>query len=292
MKLRSCCLRITAGYITAALMLGLWFVLLVGAHLHGSTQSTALPTRRLRLPSPPLPSPRSRDIAAPPGIVSSARTPAPSATVTAAARGARGAARDAALAAKAPPNPAQPAVAARDQTGALASLPAASSRVFAFYYAWYKSAAYDGAYSHWNHEYLPHWDATVAKRFKTGRHEPELGDVGASFFPRLGAYSSNDASVVAAHMRGLRAARVGVLALSWYPPGTADQPGANTPDEQVVALLDAAHAAGLAVALHVEPYPKRTAASVGRDIAYAIREYGAHPGLHRDARTGLPVFFV
>ena len=93
-------------------------------------------------------------------------------------------------------------------------------------------------------------------------------------------------------MRELRAARVGVLALSWYPPGTADQPGANTPDEQVVALLDAAHAAGLAVALHVEPYPQRTAASVGRDIAYAIREYGAHPGLHRDARTGLPVFFV
>lgn len=90
--------------------------------------------------------------------------------------------------------------------------------VHAFYYPWYANEVYDGAYAHWNHRYLPHWTPAVTNKYPKGSHVPPA-DLGADFFPALGAYSSRDPLVMHAHMRQLVQAGVGVLAVSWYPRG-------------------------------------------------------------------------
>jgi len=78
----------------------------------------------------------------------------------------------------------------------------------AFYYIWYGSPQFDGKYIHWDHPQLPHWDAKVAQAYPQGRHEPP-DDIGANFYPVLGAYSSRDPAVMEAHMQQLRTAAIG-----------------------------------------------------------------------------------
>ena len=48
----------------------------------------------------------------------------------------------------------------------------------------------DGSWIHWNHEYIPPWDKNDHKVYPTGRHNPDVDDIGANFFPELGAYRS------------------------------------------------------------------------------------------------------
>lgn len=58
-------------------------------------------------------------------------------------------------------------------------------------------------------------------------------------------------------MMQLAQAGVGVASVSWLPPGKADEHG--TPDmfdPLLRTILDAAHAKGLSVSLHLEPYEK------------------------------------
>jgi len=147
------------------------------------------------------------------------------------------------------------------------------------------------------------------------RSPPE--DIGAAFYPRLGAYSSLDSDVIDNHMLQLAQAGVGIAAVSWcahaaiiivplpsslppclpaslppclppphthtphthlppgtgsactpllsthrpyggrYPRGLADDHGMPAMfDPLLPAILDAAHARGLAVSLHLEPYDK------------------------------------
>ena len=83
-------------------------------------------------------------------------------------------------------------------------------RVYAFYYAWYQNPATDGLWAHWNHKHLDHWDAAVRAKYPPFVHDPEKRDVGASFFPALGAYSSADDAIIEAHFEQLRKANVGV----------------------------------------------------------------------------------
>lgn len=78
----------------------------------------------------------------------------------------------------------------------------------AFYYPWYGNPKFDEKYLHWNHPFLPHWDKKEAKKWPEGKHEPPE-DVGASFYPLLGAYSSKDPDVVDKHMQMMRYARIG-----------------------------------------------------------------------------------
>ena len=61
-------------------------------------------------------------------------------------------------------------------------------------------------------------------------------------------------------MAEIAAAGVGEVIVSWWGPG-------STEDVRLPAVMAAARAHGLAVALHIEPYAHRTAASVGSDIA-------------------------
>eukprot|EP00971_Amphidinium_carterae_P193274 3835609-Amphidinium_carterae.1 len=76
-----------------------------------------------------------------------------------------------------------------------------------FYYPWYGNPRSDEGYVHWNHEVLPpSWSRS---RSEPQRHSPEAVDIGALFWPALGAYSSRNTTVVAQHMQSLQRACVG-----------------------------------------------------------------------------------
>ncbi|KAF4750333.1 hypothetical protein FOZ63_007296, partial [Perkinsus olseni] len=69
--------------------------------------------------------------------------------------------------------------------------------VHGFYYMWYRSKERDGAWVHWNHRRLPHWDPQTAKNL----HMP---------------YSSLDPQVIASHMEMMKRAGIGVVVVGWY----------------------------------------------------------------------------
>ncbi|CAH2222080.1 glyco endo-alpha-1,2-mannosidase [Pelobates cultripes] len=107
-----------------------------------------------------------------------------------------------------------------------------------FYYMWYGNPKFDGNYIHWDHVMVPHWDPKISASYPKGRHSPPE-DIGSSFYPELGPYSSKDPEVLEEHMKQLRAAAIGVLVLSWYPPGTADENG-EAVEDLVPLILNAA----------------------------------------------------
>lgn len=102
--------------------------------------------------------------------------------------------------------------------------PSSSARVATFYYPWYGTPAVDGKWAHWDHPQIEHWDTKQRARFPHGentrRAPPE--SIGSNFYPESGPYSSRDPAVVATHMRQIRQAGIGVVVVSWYPPGTQD----------------------------------------------------------------------
>ena len=65
--------------------------------------------------------------------------------------------------------------------------PKPSYDVHIFYYPWYANPKHDKRYLHWNHQYLPHWSPDIAKLYPQGAHKPP-DDIGANFYPALGAY--------------------------------------------------------------------------------------------------------
>jgi glycoprotein endo-alpha-1,2-mannosidase len=151
------------------------------------------------------------------------------------------------------------------------------ARVHAFYYGWYATAAVDGRQAHWNHEVLGVDD---------GGRFPGGDDIGADFYPRGGPYSSGDPAAVARHVREMEAAGIGVIVASWWGAGSAE-------DRNLPLLLDAAAAAGLEVAFHLEPFPGRTAATSGEALGDLVGRYGDHPACHRPAAWGgRPVVYV
>lgn len=85
---------------------------------------------------------------------------------------------------------------------------APSYDLHAFYYAWYGSPRFEGRYLHWDHALVPHWDPKVSASYPRGRHRPP-DDIGSSFYPALGPYSSRDPAVVDEHMGQLRDAAIG-----------------------------------------------------------------------------------
>ncbi|KAJ9595106.1 hypothetical protein L9F63_013581, partial [Diploptera punctata] len=164
--------------------------------------------------------------------------------------------------------------------------------VHIFYYPWYGNVAVDGRWRHWNHEYLPNWKKEDKKIYPTGTHEPP-SDISSNFYPMLGCYSSRDPVVIDTHMRQISDAKVGVIVVSWYPPGMSDSQG-ESPDSLMTTLLDAAHRYDLRVAPHIEPYRDRNPINFSEHLRYIIRNYGDHPAIYRMQRRGrnLPVFYV
>ena len=159
-----------------------------------------------------------------------------------------------------------------------------------FYYAWYGTPQVDGQYYHWNHVHLPHWDSKVAQRYPSNTRHTPPEDIGANFYPSLGCYSSSDPLVIKQHMSDIRSSGAGVVALSWYPPGHADEEGRPS-DSLVPLLLDIADGYSIKITFHIEPYKDRSAVSVRSDIEYIMRTYSGHPAFYRH-HGYKPLFYI
>ena len=159
-----------------------------------------------------------------------------------------------------------------------------------FYYAWYGTPRVDGQYYHWNHVYIPHWDSRVAQQYPSNTRHTPPEDIGANFYPSLGCYSSSDPLVIKQHMSDIRSSGVGVVALSWYPPGHADEEGRPS-DSLVPLLLDIADDYSIKVTFHIEPYKDRSAVSVRGDIEYIMKTYSGHPAFYRH-HGYKPLFYI
>jgi glycoprotein endo-alpha-1,2-mannosidase len=127
------------------------------------------------------------------------------------------------------------------------ALPAAAqaeARVVAFYYPWYGTPALDGTYQHWSQN----------------GHTPPF-DIASSYYPARGVYSSSDPQVLAAQMGDIRGAGIDEIAVSWWGRGSAE-------DQRLPAVIAAAHADGILVAAHLEPYAGRSVMSIVADVGY------------------------
>jgi len=143
-----------------------------------------------------------------------------------------------------------PVAHARNDTEFMGATPGpAVAETAIFYYAWFGAPAVDGEYVHW----------------QQGGSAPPA-QVGSSFYPVRGPYSSADTLVLDAQMREIAAAGVRTVIVSWWGRGSVE-------DRRLPAVKAAATAHGLGVAAHLEPYEGRTVASTRDDIA-ALRGLG------------------
>jgi len=139
--------------------------------------------------------------------------------------------------------------------------PNPSYKVAAFYYPWYGNPTVDGKWIHWTQN----------------NHFPP-DNIASDYYPALGAYSSNDPTVVAQHMKWLRQAGLGVIITSWWGQGSRE-------DQAVPLLLQTAEQYGIKVAFHIEPYSGRTPESLVSDIKSIYEKYGSSPAFFRSAAT-------
>lgn len=124
---------------------------------------------------------------------------------------------------------------------------AEGAEVAIFYYTWWGTPAQDGAWQHWG---------------QAGATPPTT--IASSFYPARGPYSSTDPVVVRTQMREIAQAGIDTVVLSWWGPGSLE-------DQRLLPTARMARAAGLGVAVHVEPWPSRTA---GNTVA-ALRRLAA-----------------
>ncbi|XP_041462899.1 glycoprotein endo-alpha-1,2-mannosidase-like [Lytechinus variegatus] len=173
-----------------------------------------------------------------------------------------------------------------------ATWPPPNYNLHAFYYPWYGTPGFDGMYLHWNHPLLPHWNKDEAKKWPSGSWKPP-GEIGANFYPQLGPYSSRDPAVIEDHMKQLRLAGIGVISMSWYPAGLADDQGKPI-DDMMPTYLNIAHKYGIKITFHSEPYKGRSEVTFRDDVRYIIDNYGSHPAFYRYKFKGrhLPMFYV
>jgi len=111
-----------------------------------------------------------------------------------------------------------------------------------FYYPWYGTPSRDGAWQHWQQ----HDNAPPAQ-------------IASGWFPIRGAYSSSDPAVVRAQMHEIASSGVQTVIVSWWGPGSVE--AGRLPD-----VASAARAAGLRIAVHIEPFAGRTPTSLEPQI--------------------------
>ncbi len=121
---------------------------------------------------------------------------------------------------------------------------AAAGTVAIFYYPWYGTAAQDGGWVHWNQNH----------------HRPPA-DLYSSYYPLGGPYSSASRTVVDAQMGEIAAAGVDEVIVSWWGRGSVE-------DRRLPMVSAVARRHGLAVAVHLEPYPGRSLSSLEGDLGY------------------------
>ena len=161
----------------------------------------------------------------------------------------------------------------------------AAREVAIFYYPWYGTEAVDGAWQHWQ---------------QNGNTPPT--QIASNWFPLRGPYSSSDPAVVRAQMQEIAAIGIQTVIVSWWGPGSVE--AARLP-----RVTRFARAAGLRVAIHVEPFAGRTPAALVPELralaATGITDFYVYdsttspddewltlnrqlPGLRLFANTGLP----
>ena len=121
---------------------------------------------------------------------------------------------------------------------------ARAGTVAIFYYPWYGTPARDGTWEHWNQN----------------GHRPPL-DLYSRYFPAGGPYSSANPAVVDQQMAEIAAAGVDEVVISWWGRG-------STEDQRLPVVLAAARRHHLQGAIHLEPYPGRSIATVVLDLKY------------------------
>jgi glycoprotein endo-alpha-1,2-mannosidase len=120
---------------------------------------------------------------------------------------------------------------------------AGSAAVAAFYYPWFGSPQ-DGGYEHW----------------AQNGHAPPA-DIASNYYPAVGPYSSSNAAVIATQLNEVESAGIDELVVSWWGRGSNE-------DKVLPDVIAGAAATGTLIAVHVEPYPGRSVASVLADAAY------------------------
>jgi hypothetical protein len=99
---------------------------------------------------------------------------------------------------------------------ALLTPPRARLGTFAFYYPWYGTPDVSGNWSHWNEGnssgQIPH-DPNIT--LIDGRR-----DIAAEDYPLLGAYDSNNKSVIEQHIEWAREANISCFIISWWGQGS------------------------------------------------------------------------
>ena len=179
-------------------------------------------------------------------------------------------------------------------------------RIQIFYYPWYGNPTFDNSYIHWNHDILPHWQESVNKKFEIGKmYNPDENEIGANFYPKLGAYSSQDSTIIKSHFHSLLAINVSVLIVSWHSPeaiknnpnkafAAKDKVTANNLDLlfEIANLKEFDYGNSIKIAIHLEPYNGRNAESTFKDIEYIYNKYGDNNALYRSKRhNNLPFFY-
>ena len=127
-------------------------------------------------------------------------------------------------------------------TGSPAQVPLTPS-VAIFFYPWYGTPTLNGSYEHWEQDGA----------------QPPLS-IASNFYPARGVYSSTDADVLRSQMADIVGARIDTVIVSWWGTGSVE-------DQRLPEVMQAAAAAGLKVAVQLEPYPGRTPESTAADIA-------------------------
>ena len=126
------------------------------------------------------------------------------------------------------------------------ALPAAASAptppsIAIFYYPWYATPKVDGVWEHWD---------------QNGHRPP--GNLYSRFYPASGPYSSSDPAVLSRQMSEISAAGIDEVIVSWWGRGSWE-------DIRLPSVLAAARRHHLTVALHLEPYDRRSADTVSGD---------------------------
>jgi hypothetical protein len=119
-----------------------------------------------------------------------------------------------------------------------------AATVAIFYYPWYGTPSVDGGWEHWNQN----------------GHRPPL-DLYSRYYPLRGPYSSADPTVVDRQMAEIAAAGIDEVIVSWWGRGSSE-------DARLPLVAAAARRHHLALALHLEPYGGRSAATIALDLPY------------------------
>jgi len=150
--------------------------------------------------------------------------------------------------------------------------------VFCFYYNWYGNEKWNGKEIHWAHGIIPESKSSGPEVLLPGRD-----NIASNYFPELGNYSNSDPKIVAKHMKMMANSNIDVVAVTWWRNDELGQ-------KCIPLIMKEAEKAGLKVCFHIEPYPGRTAFTVGQDIKNIINAYSQYPAFFR--QKGKPYFFI